>query len=94
MMTTRYSMCNHCDEVIMDTHLWTIYEGSIYHWECVETMRKAQAAEPRRPINVMPIGCEQRRSRIIYPEPVESRRLDGVQHKSRTFWDWLFRRKT
>lgn len=82
MMMPRYSTCNHCGEMIMETHLWTIKDGSIYHWGCVIEMRnqaKKLHEEPRRPIVVEPIDGE--------PRP-------SVREYNYSFWDWLFRRKT
>lgn len=90
MMTTRYAICNHCSEVIMDTHTWTIKNGSIYHWVCVLKKYEDEAKRASEPDEIP----EPVTPANYYPEPVKSRRLDGAEHETRSFWDRLFRRKT
>jgi hypothetical protein len=63
----------------METHLWTIKDGSIYHWNCLQEIEKKK---------------EEEWMNIEIPPPVESRRIDGAErepHKS--FWKTLFSRK-
>lgn len=35
-----HGVCNYCGNFIAETHLWTIRNGNLYHWECVKEMKE------------------------------------------------------
>ena len=77
MTKMRYSICNECGELIMDTHLWTIRDGSIYHWKCI-SKRDSERQKNRRPLKIEPIDGEPRKFHLT---------------EKKSLWKMLFSRK-
>ena len=103
-MAMLHIVCNYCEDIILDTHSFTIYEGSIYHWLCLVKM-KEEREKPREPSLPESIdgrdGVRRWDGKPLGDEPsVFELRKDSTGSRGselprlRRFLKWLFRRKT
>lgn len=83
-MAMPHIVCNHCEDVILDVHSCTIYEGTIYHWLCLEQMRE-EGETKHEPDS---FGGEP----SVYKVRKDSLGLEFP--RLRRCLNWLFRRKT
>jgi len=67
----RLIVCNYCEEIILETHKFTIKDGTIYHWSCLKEVednekfaREFFRTTPRRPVKVEPIDGEIRHTYV------------------------------